>query len=326
MKSKNSPPDSSITAAVKAINNLASQELDALFHSGQIDAMLADDEIRLVPIRQKCGVFYRHLVPIRNNLILLLANSYRQYFRVALAHPREVGASPKQWAWNHLRSAIGLTMEWIRDWYVLACDGENQSVRHAGQIPYAPGQTVSIPISLTVPPLPPESWRAPSWLFEVAPTLGFIRPLKAKHAPAIDTEEKLGAAHTRLLLKLARRVFLWALQTAIETVRNEEIAAAGAIPRQAIGGEKLEANKRKPKRKRDRQRMIRDNLIAELDEIAETPGEFLRLMDERNVKPQPTWNEWPGSWVKAYLNPRLRDLIHKDKSRALSRARTGRNR
>jgi len=127
-------------------------------------------------------------------------------------------------------------MDWIREWYILACEGENESVQNLGQIPFAPGQTVSMPISLTVPPLPPESWRAPAWLFEVAPTLGFIRPLKSEHAPVIDSDEKLGAAHTRLLIKLARRVFLWGLETAIEKVWNEETAAAGAIPAQMIGG------------------------------------------------------------------------------------------
>ena len=82
--------------------------------------------------------------------------------------------------------------------------------------------------------------------------------------------------------------------------------------------------RRKGPRKRDKQRMDRDKLIAEIDDVAETLGKFLRLMDERKVKPQPTWNEWPGSWVQAYKNPRLRNLIHKDKSRALSRARAGR--
>jgi hypothetical protein len=80
-------------------------------------------------------------------------------------------------------------------------------------------------------------------------------------------------------------------------------------------------NKQKGQRKHDKQRMIRDKLIAEIDEVAETIPEFLRLMDQRKVKPQPTWDDWPGSWVQAYLKTRLRALIHKDKSRALSRVR-----
>ena len=57
-----------------------------------------------------------------------------------------------------------------------------------------------------------------------------------EHVPANDSEDKLSAAHTRLLLKRSRRMFLWALGAAIENVRNEETAAAGAIPAEAAGG------------------------------------------------------------------------------------------
>jgi hypothetical protein len=246
MKDRKNAPHKNLTPALEAIGNLTLRDLNDIFHSGHMAAITANGEIELAPINRKSGIFYRHFVPLRNNLISLLANSYRRYFKVALAHRREAGASPEQWAWSHLQSAVGLTLEWVRDWYILACDGENQSVRHIGQIPFVPGETVSLPISLAVPPLPPESWRAPAWLFEVAPTLGFIRPLKTKHVPAFDSEEKLGAAHTRLLLKLARRVFLWALETAIEKVLNEETAAAGAIPAQIIGGGEI-GKPKKPK-------------------------------------------------------------------------------
>jgi hypothetical protein len=85
----------------------------------------------------------------------------------------------------------------------------------------------------------------------------------------------------------------------------------------------LEPRKRKGRRRVDKQRMLRDRLIAEIDDVAKSVPEFLRLMDERKIKPQPTWNDWPGSWVAAYRDRHLRELIHKDKSRALSRVRTG---
>jgi len=77
--------------------------------------------------------------------------------------------------------------------------------------------------------------------------------------------------------------------------------------------------RRKPSRTRDKQRANRDRLIAEIDDASETITEFIRLMDERKVKPQPTWSGWPGSWKEAYKNPHMRRLIHQDKSRALSR-------
>jgi hypothetical protein len=91
----------------------------------------------------------------------------------------------------------------------------------------------------------PESWRAPVWLFAVGSVVG-IGPLKTKNVPPRDSEEKLSAAHTRLLLKGARRVFLWKVGAEIETVRNEEIAAAGAIPKPpTITVQTAESGKRK---------------------------------------------------------------------------------
>jgi len=79
--------------------------------------------------------------------------------------------------------------------------------------------------------------------------------------------------------------------------------------------------KKKIRRTSDKLRLRRDQLIAEIDDVSPTNTEFIRLMDERHVRPQPTWSGWPGSWKEAYRVPRLRRLIHQDKSRALSRAR-----
>jgi hypothetical protein len=95
----------------------------------------------------------------------------------------------------------------------------------------------------------------------------------------------------------------------------------------ASGGLRATKKKRSLKRVADKQRADRDRVIAEIDAVAPTIAEFLRLMDERKVKPQPTWTEWPvppGSWSKAYKNRRLRELIHKDKSRAMVRVRARR--
>jgi hypothetical protein len=76
--------------------------------------------------------------------------------------------------------------------------------------------------------------------------------------------------------------------------------------------------RRKPTRTRDRQRVARDQVICEIDDASQTMTEFLKSMDERKVRPQPTW-PWPGSWARAYQDPRLRKLIHQDKSRAIQR-------
>jgi hypothetical protein len=79
--------------------------------------------------------------------------------------------------------------------------------------------------------------------------------------------------------------------------------------------------KGKVRRRPDELRMLRDKAIAEIADVSETITEYLKLVDERKVKPQPTWSGWPGSWREAYKIPRLRELIHKDKSRALARVR-----
>jgi hypothetical protein len=114
MKDRKNTPHKNLTPALEAIGNLALRDLNDIFHSGQMVAMIANGEIELAPINRKSGIFYRHFVPLRNNLISLLANNYRRYFKVALAHRREAGASPEQWAWSHLQSAVGLTLEWVR--------------------------------------------------------------------------------------------------------------------------------------------------------------------------------------------------------------------
>lgn len=245
MKARRDTSRNTLTLALEATGNLLLQELNKIFYTGGMDAQSAHAEIELAPISRKPGIFYRHLVPWRKNLVSALATSYRRYFKLALAHPRETESVPDQWAWQAVQPAIITTLEWIRDWYILACDGENQYVQEvaSASVPFVPGETVSIPIPLTATPsLSAKSWRAPAWLFEVSPSLGLIRPLKTKHVPPADSEEKLGAAHTRLLLNWARRVFLWELGAAIERVRNEETAAAGAIPAAAVGGQARESN------------------------------------------------------------------------------------
>lgn len=84
--------------------------------------------------------------------------------------------------------------------------------------------------------------------------------------------------------------------------------------------------KRKRSRTANKLGARRDQTIAEIDDISQTVAEFLRIMDERGVQPQPTWAGWPRSWVEAYKIPRLRKLIHQDKSRAIARWRDRHNR
>lgn len=134
-----------------------------------------------------------------------------------------------------------------------------------------------------------------------AETLGTVEQIQSLIAQVFDEQ----------LQRLTER---WS--AALPVVHNE------GLPHQSDG---LPATqhvlRRKPTRTRDKQRIARDRLIAEIDDASETVTEYLKLMDERKVKPQPTWAGWPGSWKQAYKDPLLRRLIHQDKSRALSRVR-----
>jgi hypothetical protein len=241
MMSRKDTPPNNFTLALEAIGNLALRDLYETLSGWEMAALVAHDEIQLAPISRKTSTFYRHFVPLRKNLISLLALTYRRYFKLALAHPRQIGHDPDKWAQSQVQPAFVTSLECIRDWYILACEGRQL----IGTVEYRPEQTVSLPLQPTDPP-PPESWRAPAWLFQVSAALVGVGPLKTEHVPETDSEQKLTAPHTRLLLKGGRRVFLWELTAAIERARNEETAAAGAIPTLTVGGEQAREPK-KPK-------------------------------------------------------------------------------
>jgi len=300
---------------------LAAQELSNIHDRAHRGALIAHFEIEVAPVNRKTGLFYLYLVPWRQDLVSLLADSYRRYFKLALAHPRQTGRDPHNWACGQLQPAVSVALEWIRDWYILACDGENQYVRHEGTIPFVPGQTVSLPIPLTAPPFPPpESWRAPAWLFQVSLAFFGVGLLKQKNIPATNSEEQLGAAHTRLLLKGTRRVFLWGLEAAIKRVRNEEIAAAGAIPTEAVSGEKRGPNKRKGWEQRLKlytaiQKALKGNpALQGMDLCAD--------LDKRHALPLLDWmerGEWPKglTWKEAWRQPGLRRKIRRVRQEAM---------
>jgi len=320
MKGRRVTPRNNFAPAQEAIGNLLLPKLNEIISGGWSAALGAHTEIESVSTSQKSGAFYRHYLPLLKNLVSVLADSYRQYFKLALAHPRQAERDPHQWAWGQLQPVVGAALEWIRDWYILACDGENQYVQHVGSTEFLPGQTVSLSIPTTAPPSPPpESWRAPAWLFSISPLVG-VGPLKDKHVPAINSEEKLGAAHTRLLLKGARRVFLWQLGAAIEAVRNEEIAAAGAIPAETVNGQTRRLNKRKGWEQREKlYRAIREALARNRS----LQGmEFCAELDRRHAAPLLDWQE-SGEWQEwytfkqAWRQPGLRRKIRRVRQEAM---------
>jgi hypothetical protein len=283
-----------LTPALKAIGALFEDGFVKLKSFGEMEALTAYGEIEKAPVYHKTGPFFRHFLPLRKDIVVLLADSYRRCFKLALAHVSQAGGDPDKWVWGELQPAVRVVLDWIRDWYILACDGENQSVRRVGSMPFVPGQTVSLAIPTTVFPFPPPTcWRAPAWLFAVSPFFGF-GPLKEQHVPARDSEEKLGEAHTRLLLKGARRAFLWELAAAIETVRNEEIAAAGA--NRVETGDK-QRRRGLNKRKGWEQRLKLYSAIQKV--LSAKPSlegmEFCAELDKRHAPPLLDWTE-SGEW------------------------------
>jgi hypothetical protein len=321
MKGRSDTPHGSLTPALEAIFNLWLEGFAKLKSSGEMAALSAHTEIEHTPVSQKTGPFWRHFLPLRKAMVTLLAETYRRDLKLALAHPRQTGSDPDKWACAQLQPAVGATLEWIHDWYILACDGQNQWVQPIGTIEYAAGQTVSLPIPLTAPPFPPwKSWRAPAWLFGISLAIFGIGPLKGKHAPVRDSEEKLGGAHTRLLLKGARRVFLWELGAEIETVRNEETAAAGAIP-----AEQEDRQTRRPIKRKgwERKQKLYSAIQKVLDRNPSLEGmEFCAELDKRHAPPLFDWTksgEWREglTWKEAWGNPALRRKIRRVRQEAM---------
>jgi predicted DNA-binding protein YlxM (UPF0122 family) len=274
MTRANHAPLPTFASALKAIVALWEDGYAKLDHLSDSEGFRACLEIRELHFGQKTAAFFRYFIPLRKQMVALLAESYRRYFRLALAHARQTGGDPDQWARSQLQPAVSAALQWIRDWYILACDGENQRVWHLGSFEFVPGRTASLPIPTRIPPfLPPASWRAPAWLFVVSESLVGVGPLKDQHVPRMDSLERLGEAHTRLLLKGARRVFLWELRAAIETARNEEIAAAGSIPLKVGDRQTDEPNKRNSKRP-----------LKGLDGLVRKSADLSRYMDNLTEK------------------------------------------
>lgn len=173
---------------------------------------------------------------------------------------------------------------------------------------------------------------APSWVLEMNHVVEQLpayictslpEPLRARRYDHDNPERMQAIESARDALSTVEAIHALTEQVLNQQLQRLEGRWAAARPvtnviREVVVQEP-KANKRKGRRTRDKQRVLRDKAIAEIDDVAQDIYEFLKLMDERNVQPQPTWSEWPGSWRKAYNNSRLRELIHKDKSRALAR-------
>src|SRR6266446_10624177 len=132
MSHTKSTDNRSVTAALEAIANLLERGFTAIDHSSGIQGLTAHSDIEQAGINQKSPVFFRHFIPLHKQMIELLADTYRKYLRVVLAN--DSGGDPQRLAWIQIQPAVAAALEWTRDWYILACEGENQSIRHEGAI------------------------------------------------------------------------------------------------------------------------------------------------------------------------------------------------
>jgi hypothetical protein len=307
------------TLALEATENLLQQELKQIFADGSKVGLGAHAEIQVAPLTHKTLPFLLNFVPLRKRLVLVLASGYRRYSKLAFAHPRRTGSEPHEWASGQLLDFVNFIQEWICEWYVLACDGENQWVRRTTSAEGVPGQIVSPPIPNTIRRSSSlQSWRAPAWLFQVSPLFG-IEPIKKELIPATDSEEKLGAEHTKLLLEGARRVFLWDLEAAIKMARNEEVAAAGTIPEHSVNKEVRRINRKG----RDQREKLHNAIRKILRKNPDLEGiGFCAELDKHHALPLYDWTErgeWQShfTWKQAWSVPSLRDKIRRVRQEAM---------
>jgi hypothetical protein len=301
-------PNPALTSALDAVANLCDEAFRKLDRSSGLHAISAHSEIKRMSIDQKSSTFYQSFLPLRAEMIALLADSYRRYFKLAIAHPNQTGGDPTTWAWIQLRPALHAALEWMFDWYVFACDGESRRMRHIASFQFEPGKTVSTPIPDSVAVFSPvRAWRAPAWMFQVSLVFVGIEVVKTEHVPSRELVERLGPSHSRLILKGAKRVFLHTMGAAIERVRNEEIAAAGAIRTEAAHAPARQPNKRKGWERRLKLYSVIKKVLCASPTLQGM--KFCAELDKRHAPPLLDWTEsgeWRGlTWKEAWRIPSL---------------------
>src|SRR6266567_3444393 len=138
MAHTNRTAPSIFTSAVEAIAALFEDGFNQLRHAGVTEAIFTHGELeeQLVPSKSVC--FYRRFVPLRNEMISLIVNAYRGFFKLAIANPTQTGNDPDLWTRTQLTPAVFVAFVWIHDWYILACEGESQSVQRVASLPFVP--------------------------------------------------------------------------------------------------------------------------------------------------------------------------------------------
>ena len=310
-----------LAQAWEANTRIIANEFQSVHFQGIHAAYGAHIEIESRADHQKSSAFYQRYLPWRRNLAKVCIEGFRRYFKMALAHPAIIKELPGRWANNQIQPFIRSSMEAIADWMILACDGQNRYIRNIGQMELMENQTVSMPIPVTMPEFPPlKDWRAPAWLFVISQELTGIGPLKDSSVPQNNLNERLGAAHTRLILKGARRVFLGELRIGASRAMDDEIAnhAIKYVPSFDSMISKKRTHRVGNKNKDKLWQTIR-NILEKKPDLKGL--EFCAELDKRHAQPLPAWiksGEWKDCTFKsAWRKPGLKRKIRRVRQEAL---------
>jgi hypothetical protein len=79
MTPRQSKTNPALISALEAVANLCADALAKLDHSSGLEAMTAHSEIKQRNIQEKTAAFYRFFLPLRAQMIALLADSYQNH-------------------------------------------------------------------------------------------------------------------------------------------------------------------------------------------------------------------------------------------------------
>ena len=310
---------SALERGAAAASKLLVDDFAAVQSLGTMSAYNAHVEIETLPAPRKSAVLYRGLALWRRDLVRILGEGYRRYVRLTLGHAVTISRDPTEEAWLWLQPAIQAGIAEMRQWIMLACDGENDTVRHIGTVALVPNETVrmSIPTALQ-PPLLSSTWRVPSWVFWAYTPATGIGPLKMEHVPNPGTEDKLSDAFTKLIFCGARRLFLLELRRASEHVRDEEIAAISASPSLI----QVSAPRRSGLIFNNREQKILDVINA-----GARGRKYAIALDAAGLRPRRDWREkgCPSTYRDAYWVQTWRKRIWDEKTKLEVRAKKSRD-
>jgi len=294
-------PNRAFIAAKEAALRLAQQKLNQSCFAARMVALGVAGANERVEPKSKSVNFYRHFLQWQVELTALLADAYRVLFKLALAHSAALKIEPEGWTRSELQPLINAALEAIDDWCIVACD----------EFPTAMSEFVSA-----------NSWRAPAWLFQVSAVYRGIGKMKKAHMPPSDSDEKLSAAHTRLLLTGAHRVFLRDLRVAAEFARDQELVAAGSV---APSASHVEQRKRINRKGREGREKLHNLIRTLLTKDPSLEGlEFCRELDRHHAKPLHDWikrGEWRTglTFAEAWANSGWKKKIRRVRQEAMKR-------